>query len=299
MINIIYRLAFLATSCLTVLHQMDLVASMSVTLEKNKTDAINLLASVSINVNGGDTALFSNNPCNTDIANRLTTVEETLKEVVNTLLSVNGAPSSCKDALDKGVTKSGVYTINPRDGKGSFRVYCDMVTDGGGWTVFQRRRDGSMDFFRGWNDYQNGFGDLSGEFWLGLNKIHRLAKVPRLLRVDMTAFDGKAAHASYKTFRIGDKAQQYVIDVGGYTGTAGDSLAFQNKHSFSTKDHGTKHNCTNLYKGAWWYSNCHYSNLNGLYHKGAHKSYADGVNWRTFKGYHESLKFTEMKVRPY
>eukprot|EP00118_Oscarella_pearsei_P014605 m.126026 g.126026 ORF g.126026 m.126026 type:complete len:237 (+) comp37888_c1_seq17:61-771(+) len=217
------------------------------------------------------------------------------------LLCLLGPPpySSCKEARAHGVTTSGVYTVDCKDGQGPFKVYCDMVTDGGGWAVFQRRKDGSVNFFRLWNDYKNGFGDLSGEFWLGLNKIHRLAKVPRLLRVDMTAFDGKAAHASYKTFRIGDKAQQYVIDVGGYTGTAGDSLAFQNKHSFSTKDHGTKHNCTNLYKGAWWYSNCHYSNLNGLYHKGAHKSYADGVNWRTFKGYHESLKFTEMKVRPY
>ena len=61
-----------------------------------------------------------------------------------------------------------------------------METDGGGWTVFQRRQDGSVDFYRNWTDYENGFGYLNGEFWLGLSKIHRLSKGgSNILRIDL------------------------------------------------------------------------------------------------------------------
>ena len=68
-----------------------------------------------------------------------------------------------------------------------------MDSDDGGWTVFQRRMDGSEDFYRGWKDYNKGFGDLNGEFWLGLNKIYRLTRnsdINTTLRVDLEGFDG-------------------------------------------------------------------------------------------------------------
>ena len=77
-------------------------------------------------------------------------------------------------------------TANPMnpDGKGSFNVYCDMSTDGGGWNVLQRRQEGSVDFYRGWNDYKSDLGQLNAVFWLGNDKIHRLtAARPSSLRV--------------------------------------------------------------------------------------------------------------------
>ena len=84
-------------------------------------------------------------------------------------------------------------------------------------------------------------------------------------------------------------------------GTAGDSLSGHRGYPFSTKDQDNDSwgsNCAVSYKGAWWYGACHASNLNGVYHHGAHSSYADGVNWYTWKGYHYSVKRAEMKIRP-
>ena len=182
------------------------------------------------------------------------------------------------------------------------QVYCDMETDGGGWTLFQRRQDGSEDFYRGWDDYVMGFGNLCEEFWLGLEKIHRLTKrIPTGLRIDMGDFEGNTSFAKYDTFRVLSSSTNYTLNVAGYSGTAGDSLTYHNGQTFTTKDRdnnpSTGGNCAIHHKGAWWYTACHESNLNGLYHNGSHTSYADGVNWFAWQGYYYSLKFTEMKLR--
>ena len=113
-----------------------------------------------------------------------------------------------------------------------------METDGGGWTVFQRRKDGSVDFYRNWVDYEEGFGDLNGEFWLGLSKIHRLTQdgTDYTLRVDLEDFENETRYAKYSTFNIGDNTTDYTITVGGYSGDAEDSLAYHNGRKFTTKD---------------------------------------------------------------
>ena len=211
----------------------------------------------------------------------------------------------CKEILTYGFTKSGVYEINPMDEHGWFDVYCDMETDGGGWVVFQRREDGSVNFYRDWADYKTGFGDLDKEFWLGLDKINRLTKEsPQTIRFDLSDFDGNSRYAQYKTFKVGNEASGYVLNFGSYSGDAGDSFILYPggmKMKFSTRDKDQdtwSSSCAQAYKGSWWYSACHSSNLNGMYHKGVHKSYADGINWSAWKGNYYSLKFTEMKVRP-
>ena len=192
--------------------------------------------------------------------------------------------------------KSGVYTINP-DGRKYFRVYCDMETNGGGWTVIQRRTDGSVDFFNNWNDYKLGFGNIENEFWLGNDKIHRLTKRKNMMiRFDLEDFNGKKVYAEYKLFYIDGERDNYRLHVKSYSGTAGDSFTGHNGMQFSTRDRNG--GCANNHHGAWWYIGCHLSNLNGRYLNGPHTSYADGVNWYHFKGYHYSVKKTEMKVRP-
>ena len=177
-----------------------------------------------------------------------------------------------------------------------------MLSDGGGWTVSQRRQDGSVDFYRGWNDYKSGFGQLAAEFWLGNDKIHRLtAARPSSLRVEVEDWNGVRAYAKYGKFNIGDEQAKYRLKVGSYSGTAGDSLAYHNNMAFSTKDRDNDRwsgtNCAVRFTGAWWYDNCGYSNLNGKY-LGNVKGNWKGVDWWYFKRHRISLKFTEMKLRP-
>ncbi|XP_066017614.1 microfibril-associated glycoprotein 4-like [Pocillopora verrucosa] len=210
-------------------------------------------------------------------------------------------PKSCALLYQDGVTSSGVYTINP-DGGNPIQVLCDMTTNGGAWTVFQRRLNGSIDFYRDWSSYKNGFGDLKGEFWLGNDNLHRLTAAGNVsLRVDLEDFEGNIRYAEYATFKVADQIDKYRILIGGYSGTAGDGMNKQSDMQFSTRDSDNDINpdgsCAQQFKGAWWYSYCHHSNLNGLYLNGSHSSMADGVNWIPFKGYYYSLKRTEMKVK--
>ena len=173
-----------------------------------------------------------------------------------------------------------------------------METDGGGWTVFQRREDGSVDFYRNWADYVHGFGNASGEYWLGLSKLHRLANgsVSTQLRVDLRDKNGTEVYAKYSHFYIGSSTTDYTLHVSGYNGTAGDSLAYHNLQKFSTKDDDNDKdsgNCAVRYSGAWWYNKCYYTNLNGLYTDQSYK----GVHWHHFKRNYYLLSFAEMKVR--
>ena len=117
-----------------------------------------------------------------------------------------------------------MYTIIPDGGK-PIQVLCDMTTVGGGWTVFQRRLNGSVDFFLDWKSYKNGFGNLGSEFWLGNDKLHRLTAAGDMkLRVDLEDFDGNIAYAEYTTFKVADEGDKYRLLIGGYSGTAGDSM---------------------------------------------------------------------------
>ena len=206
------------------------------------------------------------------------------------------APSDCSFFIGKG--KSGIYAINPGS-RQPFKVFCDMDTTGGGWTVIQRRADGSVDFYRNWVDYKLGFGSVDNEFWLGNEKIHRLTKHKNMMiRFDLEDVVGNKAYAEYRTFYIEGERANYKLHVGSYSGTAGDSFSRHSGMQFSTKDRGASSGCALSLHGAWWYIGCHLSNLNGKYLNGPHKSYADGVNWHHFKGYYNSLKKTEMKVKP-
>ena len=131
-----------------------------------------------------------------------------------TLISVY---KNCADYYKAGQRISGVYRVDP-DNTGAFDVYCDQTTAGGGWAVFQKRLDGSVDFDRVWKDYKQGFGSLSGEFWLGLDKVHRLTKEQSKLRVELEDFNGQTAYAEYDLFGVADEGNKYRLTLGTYAG---------------------------------------------------------------------------------
>uniref|UniRef100_A0A667YB55 Microfibril associated protein 4 n=1 Tax=Myripristis murdjan TaxID=586833 RepID=A0A667YB55_9TELE len=207
----------------------------------------------------------------------------------------------CDEIYKNISTKSSVYTIYP--GITPVQVFCDMDTDGGKWTVIQRRMDGTVNFYRPWKQYKVGFGNGSGEYWLGLENMHLLTKKRRYeLRVDMEDFGGNKVFAKYSSFSVGSEADGYKLHVSGLTnGGAGDSLLHHSRHKFSTfdKDQDTwRNNCASTYYGAFWYTACHSANINGVYLWGTTSHYATGVIWSSWKGYHYSLKAVAMKIRP-
>ena len=220
------------------------------------------------------------------------------------LATFNQNYTSCEGVRDDGFRKSGAYVIKVPDTEKLATVWCDQQADAGGWLVIQRRQDGSENFYRSWADYQDGFGDISKEFWLGNEILHLLTRKHRHeLRVDLTDFEGNSAYAKYSSFSVGSAAQKYKLMIGGFSGTAGDSLARHNGMGFTTKDRDNdqspKTSCAEFAKGGWWYQNCFRSNLNGLYYEFANDNVTNGpACWYTWKNNHESLKKIEMKIRP-
>ncbi|KAM8760587.1 tenascin isoform 1-T3 [Acanthopagrus schlegelii] len=223
--------------------------------------------------------------------------------VITTIFTTTGVlyrhPRDCSQALLNGDTSSGLYTIYlGGDESQPVQVYCDMNTDGGGWIIFLRRQSGKLEFFRNWKNYTAGFGDMNDEFWLGLSNLHKITAGGQYeLRVDLRD-KGETAYAQYDKFSVSEPRTRYKVHVGGYSGTAGDSMTYHHGRPFSTYDHDNDiavTNCALSYKGAFWYKNCHRVNLMGRYGDNSHSK---GVNWFHWKGHEHSIEFAEMKIRP-
>ncbi|XP_020803063.1 fibrinogen C domain-containing protein 1-like [Drosophila serrata] len=174
----------------------------------------------------------------------------------------NPHPANCHEAL-KETPKSGVTEILvPEYSKTPFKVACDQETHGGGWTIILRRTDGSEDFFREWKDYEEGFGRVDGEYFVGLAKLHALSSSVDQELLVIVKDDAGERYAMYDNFRIGGEANNYTLEsLGFYSGTAGDALKYHEGMQFSTKDrdndiHETRH-CAAEYTGAWWYRSCY------------------------------------------
>ena len=198
------------------------------------------------------------------------------------------------------------------------QVFCDQTTDGGRWTVFQRRIDGSVNFFQDWDNYKNGFGQLQNEFWLGNENIFTmllqgLYARGNELRIDLMNLKKTCRFAKYKQFHVSNEISGYSLHIHGFSGTATDSLTRNNRQKFTTfdidNDIYTKSSCAVHYFGGWWFDSCYSAYLNGKYYSGGKMSHdADGatplswtgIHWHTAgfsNGASNSLIFSAMKVR--
>ncbi|XP_045157213.2 ficolin-3-like [Mercenaria mercenaria] len=181
-------------------------------------------------------------------------------------------------------------------------VYCDMDTDGGGWTVFQNRFDGSVDFYRNSAEYERGFGNLEKEFWLGLAFVQEMTSQGKTeLRVDLTAADGTTAYDTFQNFYLSEGPNYSLhFEAGTYTGWK--SMLYHNGVPFTTYDadrDAYDENCTVKDRGGWWYSQCADANLNGEFvTPGTERSGRPeaGMVYKSFKGT-ESLKASKMMSR--
>ncbi|KAM4884233.1 angiopoietin-related protein 4 [Sylvia borin] len=213
-------------------------------------------------------------------------------------------PEGCHQLFLTGQQSSGIFQVQPA-GSQPFKVYCDMTAEGG-WTVVQRRTDGSVDFDQLWDAYKNGFGDLHGDFWLGLEKIHHLVQEGKYnLLIELEDWEGNSQVVQF-VFSLGGESTAYTLSLlGPLSGELENAIGEFRQLPFSTRDrdHDLKAdtNCAKHLSGGWWFSTCGHANLNGKYFRSIPRQRHErkqGIFWKTWKGRYYPLKSTIMKIQP-
>ncbi|CAG5863950.1 unnamed protein product [Menidia menidia] len=232
--------------------------------------------------------------------------ENALSDGVKHIQTEPGLNRDCHDLFVRGHRATGIYTIQPENSQ-PFEVLCEMTSDGG-WTVIQKRQDGSQNFNQFWDAYKTGFGSLNGEFWLGLDNIHSLSEQGRyVLHVELSDESGKQQDAVYK-FQLDGEEKKFALHLDEESGdqekmlSTGDSgLPFSTADS--DNDLAVDVNCAELLSGGWWFSGCGQSNLNGKYprkpwqRQGRH-SRRQTMFWTASSGQGSSLKSALLKIAP-
>lgn len=257
-----------------------------------------------------------------DIAERFKNLED--------LTSNRKSETDANSCLPFGQSSSDAVHSIKVDNAEAFPVLCDSRLAGPGWTVVQRRIDGSVKFYRNWLDYKEGFGNFSGEFFIGLDNLHRMTTSrPHELYVHLTDFNNDTSYALYDNIVVAGESEAYALQaLGSYSGTAGDSMRDNEHQRFTTYDRDndvSDLNCAETCLGAWWYRNCGlrfvnnadanadacslflsaallplFSNLNGQYSQ--QDEYYDnsehGIYWDEWLGPGYTLQSVQMMIRP-
>ncbi|XP_004717424.1 angiopoietin-related protein 4 [Echinops telfairi] len=215
-------------------------------------------------------------------------------------------PRDCQELFEEGERQSGLFQIQPK-GSPPFLVNCEMAADGG-WTVIQRRQDGSVNFDQPWEAYKAGFGDPQGEFWLGLEKVHSITGgLGGRLAVQLQDWEGNAESLQFP-IQLGGEDTAYSLQltapVASKLGAAaispsGLSLPF----STWDQDHDLRRdkNCAKALSGGWWFGTCSHSNLNGHYFRSIPRQRQQrkkGIFWKTWRGRYYPLQATTILIKP-
>ena len=194
---------------------------------------------------------------------------------------------------------SGVYNIINfcGDCKSVAQGYCDAKSGGGGWLVVQRRKDESVSFDRGWAEYEEGFGDLNGEFWYGLKPLHCLTSQGQWeLRIDLTHTNGTKTYLHYKNFAIESASDKYPLQISQFSGIypVPSAQLLQNM-KFTTKDSDNdewSQNCASYQNSnRWWHKHCSFIRLNTEYSTKQTIFVDHTIRWLYYP-------FVEMKIKP-
>ena len=218
-----------------------------------------------------------------------------------------------------------MYDIYPglESSQPAIQARCDMDTDGGGWTVIQRRADillqdtppTRQNFYLDWESYKQGFGSLTGEFWWGFTNIRAMTTTQGRMfemRVDVKTFRNQTLHAVYAGFRISSEDDHYRLMFTNFSGSyLADALSELSLNKpFSTIDRdqtseGRSFSCVQFLQGPWWYApppsprGCANSDLNGPYQTQVDSDAgAIGIIWGTPSNGLSSVKEADMKIRP-
>ncbi|XP_006126821.2 angiopoietin-related protein 3 [Pelodiscus sinensis] len=216
---------------------------------------------------------------------------------------VKGLATDCTALYKRGERTSGIYSIKP-NGSEAFNVFCEVKTDSS-WTVIQNRVDGSLDFNQTWESYTNGFGDLNGEFWLGLEKIYSIAnQADYILRIELKDWRDNKHYVEY-TFTLGSSETDYTLLLSETLGNISNALPEQTKLRFSIMDHDNAtrrdFNCPQRYSGGWWHRACGETNLNGKYINPRSEGKLErrrGIYWKPQKGRFYLIKSTKLMIHP-
>jgi len=174
----------------------------------------------------------------------------------------------------------------------------DAVCDGS-WIVIHRRRSAEVSFDQPWAAYRDGFGNLSTNFWWGLEKVHQLTSRRRYeVKLEITAENGTNYVGVYRDFRVAAESEDYelwIIDFDTTSSTVPDKMSWHDTNKFSTKDRDNDRDyrvsCSKRrgHNGGWWFNRCHRVFFNGEWGRLA------GVRWLGITNYGTSA---EIKMRP-
>ncbi len=191
-----------------------------------------------------------------------------------------------------------------------------MEEFGGGWTVLQRRINGSVSFNRTWADYKRALVTLKASSGLAMIKSTCSPNQGHDPAHWAWRFEGTRGYAKYEQFYVSNEFLNYRLSLSGYSGLLEMLCSLANTSTMirSSSLHRTRTTTCTLQgtverttDRGWWFDACMSANLNGKFYKTKYKGKRDGIFWGTWHNltseyyltnYRQTFKNVKMMIRP-